>query len=89
MANHSSTKKAVRKVKTVTEVNRNRKSRIKTYIKKVLVAAQNSSSEEAKNVLIQAQSEIMKGVAKGIIKKNTGARKVSRLAKLIKQASAA
>lgn len=89
MANHSSTKKAVRKVKTVTEVNRNRKSRIKTYIKKVLAAAQNNSSEEAKNVLIKAQSEIMKGVAKGIIKKNTGARKVSRLAKLIKQASAA
>ncbi len=89
MANHLSTKKAVRKVKTVTQVNRNRKSKIKTYIKKVLVAAQNSSSEESRNALIKAQSEIMKGVAKGIIKKNTGARKVSRLAKLIKQAATA
>ncbi|MCP5369733.1 MAG: 30S ribosomal protein S20 [Rickettsiaceae bacterium] len=85
MANHSSTKKAIRKVKTVTEVNRNRKSRIKTYIKKVIAAAQHNSNEDTKNALIQAQSEIMKGVAKGVIKKNTGARKVSRLAKLIKQ----
>jgi small subunit ribosomal protein S20 len=84
MANHSSTKKAIRKTELNTEVNKNRKSRIKTYIKKVLVAVESGSSEEAKKALVVAQSEIMRGVACKLIQKNTASRKVSRLSARVK-----
>ncbi|GAB4163385.1 MAG: hypothetical protein Tsb006_2300 [Rickettsiaceae bacterium] len=84
MANHSSTKKAIRKTVRSTAINKNRKSRIKTYIKKVLLAVESGSVEEAKKSLVEAQSEIMKGAATRLIKKNTAARRVSRLAHLVK-----
>lgn len=84
MANHSSTKKAIRKTERNTEVNKNRKSRIKTYIKKVLAAVDSGSPEEAKKALIVAQSEIMRGVACKLIQKNTASRKVSRLSARVK-----
>jgi len=84
MANHSSTKKAIRKTERNTEVNKNRKSRIKTYIKKVLVAVESGSPEEAKKALVVAQSEIMRGVACKLIQKNTASRKVSRLSARVK-----
>lgn len=84
MANHSSTKKAVRKTVTVTAINKSKKTRIKTYIKKVLSAIESGNKEEATKALIVAQSEIMKGVASNLIKKNTGSRKVSRLASKVK-----
>jgi small subunit ribosomal protein S20 len=84
MANHSSTKKAIRKTERNTEINKNRKSRIKTYIKKVLAAVESGSAEEAKKALVVAQSEIMKGVARSLIQKNTAARKVSRLSARVK-----
>jgi small subunit ribosomal protein S20 len=88
MANHSSTKKAVRKTITVTAINRSKKTRIKTYIKKVLAAIESGNKEEANKALIVAQSEIMRGVASNLIKKNTGSRKVSRLASKVKAISA-
>ncbi len=84
MANHSSTKKAIRKTERNTEVNKNRKSRIKTYIKKVLAAVESGSPEEAKKALVVAQSEIMRGVACKLLQKNTAARKVSRLSAKVK-----
>ena len=84
MANHSSTKKAMRKTERNTEVNKNRKSRIKTYIKKVLAAVESGSTEEAKKALVVAQSEIMRGVACKLIQKNTASRKVSRLSARVK-----
>ena len=84
MANHSSTKKAIRKTERNTEVNKNRKSRIKTYIKKVLAAVESGSTEEAKKALVVAQSEIMRGVACKLIQKNTASRKVSRLSARVK-----
>jgi small subunit ribosomal protein S20 len=87
MANHSATKKAIRKTERKTAINKNKKSRIKTYIKKVLVAVKNGSAEDARKFLIEAQSEIMKGAASKLIKKNTAARKVSRLARLVKHST--
>ena len=84
MPNHSSTKKAVRKTERVSAINKNRKTRIRTYIKQVVVAVQNSSAEEAKTALIKAQSEMMRGVSKGIFKKNTASRKISRLSRMVK-----
>lgn len=87
MANHSSTKKAIRKTIRVTEINKNRKSRIKTYIKKVLIAIKSGSAEEIKKSFIEAQSEIMRGAACKLMPKNTAARRVSRLARIVKEAS--
>jgi len=84
MANHSATKKAIRKTVKRTAVNKNKKSRIKTFIKRVVTAVAAGSSEEANKALIEAQIEIMKGVSAKLIKKNTASRKVSRLAKSVK-----
>jgi len=87
MANHSSAKKALRQTVKKTLVNKNRASRIKTYIKKVLQAVDSGAKEEASSALIVAQSEIMKGVTKKVIKLNTASRKISRLSKRIKNMS--
>lgn len=87
MANHAGTKKAIRKTVRKTAINKNRKSRIKTYIKRVITAVEYGSSEEANKALVEAQSEIMTGVACNLIKKNTGARKVSRLVRKVKAIS--
>ncbi len=84
MANHTSAKKAIRQTIKKTLINKNRSSRIKTYIKKVLQAIGEGSRESAKSALIVAQSEIMKGVTKNIIKLNTASRKISRLSQKIK-----
>lgn len=84
MANHSSTKKAIRKTVAKTAVNKSRISRIRTFIKKVETAVVANDKENAKQALIIAQSEIMRGVSCKVIKKNTASRKVSRLAKKVK-----
>lgn len=87
MANHSSAKKALRQTVTKTLVNKNRTSRIKTYIKKVLQAVNSGAQEDAAKAFIDAQSEIMKGVTKKVLKLNTASRKISRLSKKIKNMS--
>ncbi|WP_375318715.1 30S ribosomal protein S20 [Candidatus Tisiphia endosymbiont of Oplodontha viridula] len=84
MANHSSAKKAIRQTVKKTLINKNRSSRIKTYLKKVLEEVTSGSKESARLALIAAQSEIMKGVTKNIIKLNTASRKISRLSQKIK-----
>lgn len=89
MANHSATKKAIRKTVRKTAINKNKKSRIKTFIKKVVTAVAAGLPEEANKALIEAQVEIMKGVSAKLIKKNTASRKVSRLAKSVKNISIA
>ncbi len=85
MANHSSAKKAARQNIKKALINKSRNSRIKTYIKKVLHAIDEGKSELAKTAFIAAQSEIMKGVSRKVIKLNTASRKISRLAQKIKQ----
>jgi small subunit ribosomal protein S20 len=87
MANHSSAKKAVRQTLKRTLSNKNTTSRIKTYIKKVSQAISSGSKEEASISFIHAQSEIMKGVTKKILKLNTASRKISKLAQQIKKLS--
>lgn len=89
MANHSSTEKAIRKIAKKSAVNRNRRTRIRTYIKKSLLAVESGSKEEAGKIFISTQSEIMRGVSKGLIKKNTASRKISRLAKKLKAVTTA
>ncbi|MCH2038450.1 MAG: 30S ribosomal protein S20 [Rickettsiales bacterium] len=87
MANHKSTKKRVRRDRTRTMINRKALSRIRTFIKKVESDIDNNDVEAAKKAFILAQPEIHKGVTKGILKKNTASRKISRLAAKIKAAA--
>jgi small subunit ribosomal protein S20 len=68
-----------------TEINTARKSRIRTFIRKVRTAILNGQKDEARSALIVAQSEIMKGVTKGVLHKNTASRTVSRLSSAVKQ----
>ena len=88
MANTPSAKKRVRQLERKTEVNKARKSRIKTFIKKVEESILAGDSSEAENAFKIAQPEIQRGVTKGIFHKNTASRKLSRLLKRVKAVSA-
>jgi small subunit ribosomal protein S20 len=88
MANTPSAKKRVRQLERKTEVNKARRSRIKTFIKKVEESILAGDSGEAKNAFKIAQPEIQRGVTKGIFHKNTASRKLSRLLKRVKAVSA-
>lgn len=87
MANHKSAKKAIRKIETRTLVNKNRKSRIRTFVKKAEQGLETGAAGTVEALRV-AESELMRGVSKGVIHKNTAARKVSRLAKRLKALSA-
>jgi len=88
MANTASAKKAVRKMARRTEVNKARRSRMRTYIRKVEEAIAGGDKDAAAAALKAAQPEIMRSVTKGVLKKNTAARKVSRLAASVKKITA-
>ena len=88
MANTPSAKKAVRKIAHRTEVNKARRSRVRTFIRKVEEAIAGGDKEAASAALKNAQPEIMRSVTKGVMKKNTAARKVSRLSASVKKISA-
>ncbi len=87
MANTPGSKKAIRKIARRTEVNKARRSRVRTYLRKFDEALAGGDAAVAKAAFIQAQSELMRAVGKGVVHKNTGARKVSRLAAQMKRAS--
>ncbi len=84
MANIRSAKKRIRQTARKTAVNRNRMSRVRTYVKKVESALAAGDKDAAGAALKQAQPEIMRGVTKGLLHRNTAARKVSRLNTRIK-----
>ncbi len=84
MANHSSSKKAIRRSARRTIINKNRVSRIRTYIKNLEMLIVKNDKEAASKKFIETQSEIMKGVTKGVLKKNTASRQVSKLSAKIK-----
>lgn len=84
MANHASSKKRMRRNATRASVNMNRKSRIRTFIKKVEMALLDGNAKDAEVALQQAQPEILRGVSKGLFHKNTASRKISRLSARIK-----
>jgi small subunit ribosomal protein S20 len=84
MAHHKSALKRIRQTDRRTEVNRARRSRIRTFIKKVESAIAEGNQKAATQALRDAEPEIMRGVTKGVLKKNTAARKVSRLSQKIK-----
>lgn len=80
MANTPGAKKAIRKIERRTEVNKARRSRVRTYMRKFEEALAAGDAGVAKAAFVEAQSELMRAVSKGVVHKNTGARKVSRLA---------
>ena len=89
MANTPGSKKAIRTIARRTEVNTNRRSRVRTFLRKFEEALTAGDAAEAKSAFVVAQSELMRAVSKGVVHKNTGARKVSRLAARLKKLSVA
>ena len=84
MANTSSAKKAVRQSARRTEVNKARKSRMRTTVRNLEQAILNGNRAEAEQALKAAEPELMRSAQKGVLHKNAAARKVSRLARRIK-----
>jgi small subunit ribosomal protein S20 len=89
MANNPGAKKQIRKIVRRTEVNTARRSRVRTFVRKFEEALVSGDLSAAKSAFIAAQSELMRAVGKGVVHKNTGSRKVSRLAARLKKAEAA
>ncbi|WBU64105.1 30S ribosomal protein S20 [Paracoccus aerodenitrificans] len=88
MANTAQSKKRARQVERRTEVNKARRSRIRTFLRKVEEAIASGDAEAAKAALQAAQPELMRGVTKGVYHKNTASRKISRLAARVKAVGA-
>ena len=88
MANHSSSKKRNRQTIKRTENNRVRESRIKSFLRKVEEAIASGNKNAANEALKVAQPELMRGVSKGVLKKETASRKMSRMSSRIKTLAA-
>jgi small subunit ribosomal protein S20 len=84
MANTASAKKAVRKITRRTAVNRSRRSQMRTFLKKVEEALVAGDGAAAKIALVNAEPVVMRAAQKGIVHKNTAARRISRLTKRVK-----
>ncbi|QPM91309.1 30S ribosomal protein S20 [Pseudooceanicola algae] len=79
MANSPQSKKRARQADVRLTVNKARRSRIRTFIRKVEEAIATGDKTAAQSALHTAQPELMRGVTKGVYHKNTAARKMSRL----------
>jgi len=84
MAQHKSAKKRIRRNGRREEINVGRRSRVRTHLRKVEDAISSGDQEAARAALRAAEPEIMRGVKAGILRKNTGSRKVSRLSARVK-----
>lgn len=83
MANTPQAKKRIRRNARRADVNTARISRIRTFIKKVEAACETGDKEAAAAALKAAQPEMARGVARGVLHKNTVARKMSRLTRRV------
>ncbi len=88
MANTSSAKKMIRKIAARTEVNKSRRTRVRTYLRRVEEAIAAGNSENAREALRAAEPELMRAAGKGLFHKKMAARKMSRLSSRIKALSA-
>lgn len=84
MANTPQAKKRARHNEARFAINKARRSRIRTYLRKVEEAITSGDKEAATAALKAAQPELMRGVTKGVFHKNTASRKMSRLAARVK-----
>ncbi len=88
MANTPSAKKATRKIARRTAINKNRRSRVRTFVRKVEEALAAGDKAAAETAFQNAQPELMRAASRGVLHKNTASRKVSRLAQRLKALSA-
>ncbi|NLR98739.1 30S ribosomal protein S20 [Rhizobium sp. P38BS-XIX] len=88
MANTTSAKKATRKIARRTDVNKARRSRVRTFVRQVEEAIASGDAGLAKAAFLAAQPELARAATKGVLHANTASRKVSRLAKRVKALSA-
>jgi small subunit ribosomal protein S20 len=84
MASTPQAKKRARQNEARFQINKARRSRIRTYLRKVEEAIASGDKEAATAALRAAQPELMRGVTKGVLHKNTASRKVSRLSSRVK-----
>jgi small subunit ribosomal protein S20 len=84
MANTPQSKKRARQTERRTAVNKARRSRIRTLLRKVEEAIASGNKDAAVDALRAAQPELMRGVTKGVFHKNTASRKMSRLSARVK-----
>ena len=84
MANTPQSKKRARQNEARFQVNKARRSRIRTFLRKVEEAISSGDKDAASHALRNAQPELMRGVSKGVLHKNTASRKMSRLASRVK-----
>ncbi len=83
MANTSSAKKATRKIAARTEMNKARRSRVRTFVRKVEEAILTGDKAVALAAFLAAEPELMRATSKGVMHQNTASRKVSRLSKRV------
>ena len=83
MANTPQAKKRIRRNQKRTVINTNRISRIRTFVKKVEAALEGGDKAAAAEALKAAQPELARGVARGVLHKNTASRKFARLSKRV------
>ena len=83
MANTPQAKKRIRRNTNRAEVNGARMSRIRSFLKKVETAIAGGDKTAASDALKAAQPELARGVARGVLHKNTASRKMSRLSKRV------
>lgn len=88
MANTKSAKKCIRKMERQTAVNKNRRSRMRTFVRQVEEAIEGGDQAVARDALKVAEPLIMRSAQQGIMHRNSASRKVSRLSKRIKALSA-
>ncbi|MCP3053969.1 30S ribosomal protein S20 [Aurantimonas marianensis] len=89
MANTPSAKKATRKIARRTAINTNRRSRVRTFLRKVEEAITAGDKEAATSAFRIAEPELMSAASHGVFHKNTASRKISRLAHRVKTIGAA
>ena len=87
MANTSSAKKAARQALRRAETNKNRKSRVRTFVRKVEEAIASGDAAAAEAALKAAQPELMRAAQKGVFHKRNASNKVSRLTARVKKVS--
>lgn len=84
MASNAQSKKRARQSEARFDINKARRSRIRTFLRKVEEALTAGNQDAAKAALAEAEPELARGVTKGVLHKNTVARKVSRLSARVK-----
>jgi small subunit ribosomal protein S20 len=88
MANTPQSKKRARQNERRSEINKARRSRLRTFLRRVEEAIASGDQTAAASALRAAQPELMRGVTKGVLHKNTAARKMSRLSARVKAMNA-